>query len=141
MAVPAGADGVPPCCEVKAANTLPSGASVAIAVMNALLLTGNASRSRTRSLPEADGAGGAGTLTAVGLEVGGPGGGGVVGARGSGGLRARRACCAGRRARAITARGAPGNQQRRAADHGDGKEWTHSGIVGEAARQAPYVVA
>jgi hypothetical protein len=38
--------------------------------MNALLWTGNASRSRTRSLPEADGAGGAGTLTAVGLELG-----------------------------------------------------------------------
>jgi len=43
---------------------------VAIAVMNALLWTGNASRSRTRSLPDADGAGGAGTLTAVGLELG-----------------------------------------------------------------------
>jgi hypothetical protein len=38
--------------------------------MNALLWTGNASRSRTRSLPEADGVGGAGTLTAVGLELG-----------------------------------------------------------------------
>ena|SRR3984885_4987372 len=70
MAAPEGADGVPPCCEVKAANTLPSGASAAIAVMNALLWTGNASRSRTRSLPEADGVGGAGTLTAVGLELG-----------------------------------------------------------------------
>src|ERR1700735_5762400 len=70
MAVPEGADGVPPCCEMTAANTLPSGASVAIAVMNALLLTGNASRSRTRSWPDADGTGGAGTLTAVGLELG-----------------------------------------------------------------------
>jgi hypothetical protein len=38
--------------------------------MNALLLTGNASRSRTRSWPDADGVGGAGTLTAVGLELG-----------------------------------------------------------------------
>jgi hypothetical protein len=38
--------------------------------MNALLWTGNASRSRTRNAPEADGAGGAGTLTAVGLELG-----------------------------------------------------------------------
>jgi hypothetical protein len=38
--------------------------------MNALLWTGNASRSRTRSWPDADGAGGAGTLTAVGLELG-----------------------------------------------------------------------
>jgi hypothetical protein len=38
--------------------------------MNALLWTGNASRSRTRSLPDADGTGGAGTLTAVGLELG-----------------------------------------------------------------------
>src|ERR1700689_2647012 len=70
MAVPAGADGVPPCCEVKAANTLPSGASVAIAVMNALLWTGNVSRSRTRSLPDADRAGGAGTPTAVALAAG-----------------------------------------------------------------------
>jgi hypothetical protein len=43
---------------------------VAIAVINALLWTGNVSRSRTRSLPDADGAGGAGTLTAVGLELG-----------------------------------------------------------------------
>jgi hypothetical protein len=41
-----------------------------MAVMNALLLTGNASRSRTRSWPDADGVGGAGTLTAVGLELG-----------------------------------------------------------------------
>jgi hypothetical protein len=48
-------------------NTLPSGASVAIAAMKALLWTGNASRSRTRNWPDVDGAGDAGTLTAVGL--------------------------------------------------------------------------
>ena len=55
---------------VNAANTLPSGASAAIAFMNALLRTPNASRSRTRSVPDADGAGGACTFTAVGLELG-----------------------------------------------------------------------
>ncbi|HTZ25979.1 MAG TPA: hypothetical protein VMC83_18440 [Streptosporangiaceae bacterium] len=38
--------------------------------MNALLWTPNASRSRTRSVPDADGAGGAWTFTAVGLELG-----------------------------------------------------------------------
>ena len=125
-----GADGVPLCCEVKAANTLPSGASVAIAVMNALLWTGNASRSRTRSWPDADGAGGAGTLTAVGLELG---------LAEADGFALAELAVPAVVLEPLPPR-APGNQQRRAADQGDGKQWTHSGIVGEAARQAPYVV-